>query len=292
MGEGAAALLRAYGLHPRKDLGQNFLGDPAILGRLVAAADLTPDDTVIEVGPGLGHLTRLLAERAGRVLAVELDGRLIPILRERLADLPNVEIIHGDILQFSIHNSQFTIHKAQPPNLPIYQSTKVVGNLPYYLTSAILRHFLEHEPRPCLMVVTVQREVAERIVAGPGAMSLLAVSVQFYSRPRIVARIKAGAFYPRPQVDSAVVRLDVAARPTVALPEGVDEAAFFRLVRAGFSQKRKTLRNALSAGLGIEPARAAEMLTRAGIDPRRRAETLGLAEWARLSGEVLPENVE
>ena len=283
MGGNVAALLRTYDLHPKKSLGQNFLSDPAILGRIVAAADLTPDDTVIEVGPGLGHLTRLLAERAGRVLAVELDGRLIPILRERLADLPNVEIIHGDILQFSIPNSQF-------PNLPISQSTKIVGNLPYYLTSAILRHFLEKEPRPCLMVVTVQREVAERIVAGPGAMSLLAVSVQFYSRPRIVARIKAGAFYPRPQVDSAVVRLDVAARPTVALPEGVDEAAFFRLVRAGFSQKRKTLRNALSAGLGIEPARAAEMLTRAGIDPRRRAETLSLAEWARLSGEAPPEN--
>lgn len=265
-------LLRARGLRPRKHLGQNFLSDPAILKRIVSAADLSPSDTVVEVGAGLGTLTRLLSEQAGRVLAVEIDDHLVSILHERMADLPNVEIIHGDILQL--------------PDSPIprFQSLgyKVVGNLPYYITSAILRHFLENEPRPSRMVVTMQREVAERIVAKPGEMSLLAVSVQFYGRPRIVMRIKAGAFYPRPDVDSAVVRIDVGERPTVALGDGVDERGFFRVVRAGFGQKRKTLRNSLSAGLGLPSAAVEEALGRAGVDPRRRAETLSLHAWAEV----------
>ncbi len=270
MAESISSLLRAHGLRPQKGLGQNFLTDPAILERIAAAADLTAADTVVEVGAGLGHLTSLLAERAGRVIAVEIDGRLIPLLRRRLADYANVEIVRGDILRFPT---------------PASPCTKVVGNLPYYLTSAILRHFLEREPRPCLLVVTVQDEVAERIVAEPGAMNLLALGVQFYGSPRIVMRVKAGAFYPRPKVDSAVVRIDVGEQPTVALPEGVDDALFFRVARAGFGQKRKTLRNALAAGLGITKEQAESALLAAGIDPRRRAETLGLEEWANLSAQ-------
>ncbi|MFN2165281.1 MAG: ribosomal RNA small subunit methyltransferase A, partial [Anaerolineae bacterium] len=161
-----------------------------------------------------------------------------------------------------------------------HRAYKVVGNLPYYITSAVLRHFLEGRPQPVLVVVTVQREVAERIVAEPGDMSLLAVSVQFYGRPRIVGRIPAGSFYPPPQVDSAVVRIDVEAEPQVDLDEGVSEAAFFRAVRAGFSQRRKTLRNSLSGGLGLDPGLVEERLRGAGVDPRRRAETLSLPEWA------------
>ncbi len=267
------ALLRAYGLHPKKSLGQNFLLDPVALERIVAAADLSPDEAVVEVGAGLGTLTRLLAGRAGRVVAVELDGRLAEILREQLADLPNVEIVHGDILQ--VREFGF------PP-----QGYKVVGNLPYYITSAVLRRFLEDEPRPRLMVVTVQREVAERIVAHPPDMSLLAVSVQFYGQPRLVARIPAGAFYPPPQVDSAVVRIEVAGQPAIALPEGISQADFFRTVRAGFGQKRKTLRNALSRGLGLPPDHVAAALAQAGVDPRRRAETLSLEEWAAIAGSV------
>ena len=268
------ALLRAYGLHPKKGLGQNFLADVSILGQIVAAADLAPGDTVLEIGPGLGSLTRLLAERAGRVVAVEIDQRLAAILGERLADLRHVEIIRGDILKLSDFASLLG---------PAY---KVVANLPYGITSAVLRRLLESDQRPCLMVVTVQREVAERIVAGPGDMSLLAVSVQFYGRPQIVARIPAGAFYPPPQVDSAVLRIDVNPEPVVALGDGVSTADFFRVVRAGFSQKRKMLRNALSAGLVLAPARVEEVLLQAGIDPRRRAETLSLPEWASLAGPL------
>ncbi len=268
------ALLRAHGLHPRKSLGQNFLTDPAALGRIVAAADLLPDDVVVEVGAGLGTLTRLLAERAGRVVAVELDDCLVKILREQLADLPNVEILHGDVLRIS----EIRVSSSPLPHL----GYKVVGNLPYYITSAVLRRFLEQEPRPRLLVVTVQREVAERIVAHPPDMSLLAVSVQFYGRPHLVARIPAGAFYPPPQVDSAVVRIEVGEQPTVLLAGGMEEATFFHVVRAGFGQRRKMLRNALSAGLGLPPARVEEVLTRAGVDPHRRAETLSLEEWAEI----------
>jgi 16S rRNA (adenine1518-N6/adenine1519-N6)-dimethyltransferase len=262
-----SALLRAHGLRPRKRLGQNFLSDPVALGRIVAAADLSHEDVVVEVGAGVGTLTRPLAEQAGRVMALELDDDLVVILRDQVAHLTNVQVLHGDVLQFS--TAQFT-----------HRGYKVVGNLPYYITSAVLRHFLEKVPRPRLLVVTVQREVADRIVAGPGKMSLLAVSVQFYGQPRIVARIPAGAFYPPPQVDSAVLRVDVGEQPAIALEEATDEAVFFRVVRAGFSQKRKTLRNSLSASLGLSSTAVEEALEQAGVDPRRRAETLSLKEWA------------
>jgi 16S rRNA (adenine1518-N6/adenine1519-N6)-dimethyltransferase len=273
--ESISALLRAHGLRPRKELGQNFLTDPVLLGRIVAAADLAPRDVVVEVGAGVGTLTRLLAERAGRVLALELDDRLAAILHQQMADLSNVEIRQEDVLHFSAAGFQ-------------HRGYKVVGNLPYYITSAVLRHFLEKEPRPRLMVVTVQREVAERIVAGPGEMSLLAASVQFYGRVRIVMRIRAGAFYPPPKVDSAVLRIDMGEHPVIALGEGIEEAVFFRVVRAGFSQKRKTLRNSLSAGLGLSPDLMGALLMQVGIDPRRRAETLSLPEWASVVKALHP----
>jgi 16S rRNA (adenine1518-N6/adenine1519-N6)-dimethyltransferase len=271
--ESVARLLRARGLRPRKGLGQNFLTDPVALGRIVAAADLYPADLVVEVGAGTGTLTRLLAERAGRVVALELDSRLVELLHEQLTGLSNVEIIHGDVLNFS--TSRFDDH-----------GYKVVGNLPYYITSAILRHFLENTPRPQLMVVTVQREVAARIVAGPGDMSLLAVSVQLYGQPSIAARIPAGAFYPPPEVDSAVLRIEVSEHPSLLREGGVKETDFFRVVRAGFSQKRKTLRNSLSGGLGLAPANTKSFLEQASIDPRSRAETLSLEEWARLTAVI------
>jgi len=268
--QSVAALLRARGLRPRKGLGQNFLTDPVALGRIVTAADLSRSDMVVEVGAGAGTLTRLLAEQAGRVLALELDDQLVELLREQFSESSNVEVIHADVLRLS------------PSDLP-QQDYKVVGNLPYYITSAVLRRFLSGAPRPRLMVVTVQREVAERIVAEPGKMSLLALSVQFYGRPRIVARIPAGAFYPAPKVDSAVVRIDVGEQPIVHLGEGIDDEVFFRVARAGFSQKRKKLRNSLSAGLAFAPAEGAEALEQAGIDPGRRAETLSLEEWASVA---------
>ncbi len=273
MSQNVAALLRGYGLRPRKGLGQNFLSDPAALARIVEAADLSAADTVVEVGAGVGTLTRLLAEQAGRVVAVELDPRLVDILRDQLADLDNVRLVQGDILELS---------DLGVPHL----GYKVVANLPYYITSAVLRRLLSQPPRPCRLVLTLQREVAQRIVAEPGQMSVLAVSVQFYGRPRLVGRIPAGAFYPPPKVESAIVRIDVADSTTVALPGGVDEAAFFRLVRAGFSQKRKKLRNSLSAGLARPVAQVEQALRQADISPSRRAQTLSLEEWARLAGAL------
>jgi 16S rRNA (adenine1518-N6/adenine1519-N6)-dimethyltransferase len=264
-------LLSQFHLRPKKSLGQNFLVDEAALAKVAAAADLTPADAVLEIGPGLGSLTRHLASAASRVAAVELDEALLPALQHVLGPYPNVQIFPGDIL--TLNPSSFLL----PP------SYKVVANIPYYITSAVLRHLLEASARPSLIALTVQREVAERICAGPGEMSLLAVSVQFYARPRIAARIPAGAFYPKPDVDSAVVRLDVLPRPAVTV---TDEAHFFRVVKAGFSQKRKQLRNALSGGLRLGARQVDEHLLRAGIDPKRRAETLTLEEWGTLAGSL------
>ncbi len=291
--------LSALGIHPKKGLGQNFLVDPAHRARIVAAADLTPDDIVLEIGPGPGVLTELIAQQAGRVIAVELDDRLIPFLRDRFASQPHVTIVHGDILKtdvgalmeefpFSNFEVRFLNGEAADGESANQKSKiknpkskyKVLANLPYYITSAAIRHLLESTPPPELLVLTVQREVAERMVAAPPEMSLLALGVQFYCTGRIVARIPAGAFYPAPKVESAVVRLDRRAEP--AAP-GVTADAFFRVARAGFSQPRKQLRNSLAAGLGLAPADVEAWLAAAGIDPRRRAETLTLGEWGALA---------
>jgi len=274
-------LLKEFDIQPRKSLGQNFLVDQRALERIVEAAELGPEDIVLEIGPGLGTLTRLLAERAGRVIAVELDQRLVEILFQTLADCPNVEIVQGDILQLDpaelIRNTKGLCSLVP---LLLY---KVVANLPYYITSAVLRHLLTAKAKPKLMVVTVQLEVARRITAKPGDLSLLAVSVQFYGQPRIVARIKASAFYPSPQVDSAVIRIDLYGRPVVE----VDDAdSFFEVVRAGFAQRRKQLRNALAAELALPASEVAQALSRAGVNPKRRAQTLSIEEWAKVWREI------
>ena len=261
-------LLRQFNLHPKKSLGQNFLVDEAMLACVADTADLTADDTVLEIGPGLGSLTRHLATRAQHVVAVELDDTLLPVLRHVLTAYSNVEIIHRDILKL---------------NLPAVMGDapyKVVANIPYNITSAIVRYLLEAPTRPSVIVLTIQREVAERICATPGDMSLLAVSVQFYARPTIVAHIPADAFHPRPAVDSAVVRLEVLPRPAVVV-DNVDD--FFRVVKAGFSQKRKQIRNSLSGGLALKPTDTDALLACAQLDPKRRAETLTLEEWATLT---------
>ncbi len=260
-------LLRRYGLRPDRRLGQNFLVSPGGLARVVEAADLAPDDAVLEIGPGVGSLTVLLAERARRVVAVELDERLRPALEAVLRPYPQVTLVFGDILKQDI------------AALMGRGAYKVVANIPYYITSAVIRHLLAARTRPERLVLTVQREVAERITAQPPHMSLLALSVQVFGEARLAARLPAGAFYPRPQVDSAVVRVDVTS-PRV--PEAQLDA-FFRLAKAGFAQRRKTLRNALAAGLGWPTAQALALLEAAAIDPRRRAETLSLGEWATLT---------
>lgn len=264
-------LLKQFQLRPKKSLGQNFLVDEGALARVAAAAELTATDTVLEIGPGLGSLTRHLAAAAQRVVAVELDEGLLPALDFVLRPYSNVEVIQGDIL------------KLNPAAFRLPPAYKVVANIPYYITSAVLRQLLEAATRPSRLVLTVQREVAERICAQAGEMSLLAVSVQFYAQPQIVARLPAGAFYPKPEIDSAVVRLEVLPGPTVPV---ADPEHFFRVVKAGFSQKRKQLRNALSGGLRLEAATIDQLLAQAAIDPKRRAETLTLAEWGALAGIV------
>jgi 16S rRNA (adenine1518-N6/adenine1519-N6)-dimethyltransferase len=267
-------LLRDFGLYANKSLGQNWLVDESALARIAAVAQLVPQDTVLEIGPGLGSLTRHLARAAGRVIAVELDAALIPALHHSLADYANVTLVQGDILHTDLS-------ELIGPD-PCY---KVVANLPYYITSAVIRHLLEAQARPSLIVLTVQLEVAQRITAAPGKLSLLAVSVQFYGRPTLVTHIKPSSFYPVPKVDSAVVRIEPYRHPAVDV---TDRDEFFAVVKAGFSQKRKQLHNALAAGLARPQADIAAALERAGVDGRRRAETLALDEWASLTNALLP----
>lgn len=266
-----------YGLRARKGLGQHFLVDKRVLHRVVSAADLAPEDTVIEVGPGLGVLTRALAKRAAKVIAVEADGRLASALSEVMSTADNVSIIESDILQ--TEPASLLDSAGVGPGLPSY---KVVANIPYYITSPILRHFLEASLKPSMMILMVQKEVGEAITAQPGAMSLLAVSVQFYGKPTIVGHVPARSFYPPPKVDSVILRVKPYEEPPIEVSQS---SKFFAVVRAGFSAPRKQLRNSLAQGLGIPPPQAAILLERASIDPRRRAETLDLQEWARLSEE-------
>lgn len=266
-----AALLKQHSLHPHKGLGQNFLQDPLALEKIVAAAEIQSTDSVLEIGPGLGSLTRYLAVSAREVAAVELDPNLLPPLKAVLSPYQNVRLIHGDILKLS------------PKDLIKEKDYLVVANIPYYITSAVIRHLLEGDSKPRRIVLTIQKEVAQRICAKPGDMSLLALSVQVYGKPHIAVHVPAAAFFPAPKVDSAVLSVDIYPSPLV---KSELLATFFRLIKAGFSQKRKTLRNSLSSGLRISPTEAANLLTHAGIDPQRRAETLSIEEWENLSIEL------
>ncbi len=273
-------LLRRLDLQARKSLGQHFLIDQGVLETIVQAAGLTPDDVVVEVGPGLGVLTTELVGQAGWVVAVELDSKLAVALKRTLASANNVTIINGDILRVD------PLALLEEPRMRLPQATedgslsyKVVANLPYYITSAVIRHFLEASVRPRLMVVMVQKEVAEAIVARPGRMSLLSVSVQFYGEPAIVGYVPAGSFYPPPEVDSAILKIALHPEPVVAVG---DSEGFFGLVRAGFAAPRKQIANSLAQGLGSSKAEVLPLLEKAAIVPRRRAETLALSEWARL----------
>jgi 16S rRNA (adenine1518-N6/adenine1519-N6)-dimethyltransferase len=264
------ALLDRFGLRAQKGFGQNFLTDPFVLDAILAAADLGKDEQVVEVGPGLGVLTRALAERARRVVAVEIDRGMVAALAELLADCPNVEVVEGDALTLD------------PGPLVGEAPYKVVANLPYYITSRLLRHFFEAARRPTRLVVMVQREVAERVVAPAGELSLLAVSVQYYGQPSIVGHIPASAFFPVPKVDSAILRVDVRDRPAV----DVEPARFFKVVSAGFAMPRKQLHNVLPQKIWMPPGAAEQALRAIGVDPMRRAQTMTLDEWAALTGEL------
>lgn len=263
-----AALLRQLGLRPRKRFSQSFLIDTHLPEQIVRAADLAESDEVLEIGPGLGILTRALAQHASRVVAVELDRDLAGAL-PRLVP-PNVAVVVGDALQLDPGQ-----HFAGP--------YKLVANLPYQITSPVLFRYLEVRPRPSLLVLMVQREVAERIAARPGQLSYMAVAVQSVATVRTVRVVPPGAFYPRPKVESAVVRLDPRSSPLV--PDE-DRPGFLKLVQAGFTQPRKQLANSLAQGLAVPKADALALLARAAIAPNRRPQELELDEWVGLYASV------
>ncbi len=282
-GRGGASLLdetkkqlRRLNRRAVKGLGQHFLIDGGVLERILSAAELASGDTVVEVGPGLGILTRELARRAGWVIAIEVDARLASALEETLAPLANITIVNADVLET---DPETLIKVAE---VSFNAQYKVVANLPYYIAVAVLRHFLEASLKPRLMVITVQKEVAQAMVAQPGEMSILSISVQLYGKPSIVDYVPARSFYPAPKVDSAIVRIETYDHPAVEVD---DVAQFFEIVRSGFAAPRKQLHNSLAQGLDILPEEAATLLARVGIDQQRRAQTLSLEEWARVCHE-------
>jgi 16S rRNA (adenine1518-N6/adenine1519-N6)-dimethyltransferase len=265
------SILRRYNLRPDKRLGQHFLIDQFALEEVIEAAEVEKTDVVLEIGAGLGSLTRLLAIHARNVLAVELDSKLIPPLEEVISGFPNVEIIQGDILRLNLNQ------------LMNVSGFLVIANIPYYITSALIRNLLETSRPPKRLVLTLQREVAERICASPGKMSMLALSVQVYGHSDIFAYLPSAVFYPQPNVESAILRIDRYPEPQIPIDL---LATFFRLVKAGFSQKRKTLRNSLAGGMRWKPAQSEAILYQSGINSMRRAETLSLEEWGELADIV------
>ena len=252
----------------RKSLGQHYLVDAVVLERILEAAELSAPDVVLEIGPGLGSLTRGLLERVARVIAVEMDPRLAASLASRLGNPANLTTVEADARTMDIGSL-----------VGGQAGYKVVANLPYYAANPIVRRLLEAEPKPGLMVFMVQKEVAQVMVAEPGRMGLLSVATQYYARPSLVCDVPPEAFNPPPKITSAVVRLEVRPEPAVAV---ADRDAFFALVRAGFSAPRKQLRNSLSHGLGVPGAEVGEFLEGLDLDGSRRAETLNIEEWAAL----------
>lgn len=265
-------LLSKYNARPSRTMGQNFLIDTAVLDKIVKTAELTPKDIVLEIGPGMGTLTKELAKKSGKIITIEKDRVMVKILKEILKDYLNVEIINGDILKISkfesISNSDY----------------KVVSNIPYYLTSVLIRKFLETENKPGVMVLMVQKEVAQRICSKPPNMSLLAISVQFYAKAEIISYVPKECFWPSPEVDSAILKIS-----NIKDQESIDIKSFFKIVKAGFSQPRKQLVNNLSTlkslnDVKLDKHKITEWLLRNNIDPSQRAETLSVCDWIKLTG--------
>ena len=264
---GTKALLEKYGHKPRKSLGQNFLIDQHVLQKIIRAANFTFDDMALEIGPGLGGLTQAAAQHVKKLLAVELDKHLAECLRETFADTPNIEVIQSDILDYPI-----------PP-----QVTTIIANLPYYVTTPIIMHLLENYHFKSIIVM-VQKEVAQRMT-GHGSYGALTLAIEYHAKAEIVANVPANCFYPRPQVGSAVVRLDVLEKPPVT----TDHRALFANIKAGFGQRRKTLANSLH-GAEIHPHTKDELIQiikSQGLSENVRGEALSLAQWAALTEALL-----
>ena len=272
-------VLQKHEFQFKKKFGQNFLIDPHVLDKIVDAAQITKDDFVLEIGPGIGTLTQYLCENARQVLAVEIDDKLIPILKETLQPYDNVEVLHGDILKQDIQQIADTYNDGKP--------IKVVANLPYYITTPIIMELFESHVPLANVTVMVQKEVADRMKAEPGTKDYgaLSLAVQYYAKPYIAAFVPPNCFMPRPNVGSAVIRLDCLARVPV---EVHNEKLMFRLIRASFNQRRKTLQNGIvnSAELSFTKEQAARAIEQAGFDVRIRGEKLGLEEFARLADEL------
>lgn len=269
-------------IFPARSKGQNFLINEDVYNKIIETADLKKDDVVLEVGPGLGFLTERLARKVKKVIAVELDDKLVKILKTRMEEqgISNVEVINGDILKFVIGNLKFG--NANPNYQLKITNYKVVANLPYNITSVFLRKFLGRENKPKFLTLMLQKEVAERIVAKPGKLSLLAVSVQFYSEVDLVERVGKENFWPEPEVDSAIIKLEM--RNAECGINADDEKKFFQLVKFGFSARRKMLKNNLAGGYRISSAEAGNRLKLAGFSENIRAQELSVEDWVKLLG--------
>nr|MBP3599106.1 16S rRNA (adenine(1518)-N(6)/adenine(1519)-N(6))-dimethyltransferase RsmA [Eubacterium sp.] len=273
-------VLQKHDFKFKKKFGQNFLIDPHVLDKIVDAAQITKDDFVLEIGPGIGTLTQYLCEHARQVLAVEIDKNLIPILQETLSAYDNVDVLQGDILKQDIQAIADKYNAGKP--------IKVVANLPYYITTPIIMELFESHVPLANVTVMVQKEVADRMKAEPGSKDCgaLSLAVQYYAEPYIAAFVPPNCFMPRPNVGSAVIRLDCLAKTPV---EVKDEKLMFRLIRASFNQRRKTLQNGIanSSELSYSKAQVAEAIEKAGFDANVRGEKLGLMEFARLADVLL-----
>ncbi len=253
------------GLSPQKSLGQNFLIDENVLQKIIAAAELKKDDKVLEIGPGLGVLTSELVAKAGRIIAVEKDKRLAGYLRNLFAAQKNLKVIENDFLEFNLKM------------VGLKSKYKIVANLPYSITSDAVRKIMEVDPAPSMAVLMLQKEVAERICAKPGDMSLLALSVQYYGAPSFEFQVSRNSFWPVPKVDSVVIKILIDKKK-----DKKEAERFFRIARIGFSSPRKQLQNNLASGLHITKEKAVEILSAAKINPKARPEELGVGDWKRL----------
>lgn len=267
-------LVEEHDIRIQKKYGQNFLTDKNILEKITNAADLTEEDCVLEIGPGLGAMTRLLCQKAGKVIAVEIDRQLIPVLKETLSEFDNLTIINEDILKVDL----FKLSNDHCDGKPF----KVVANLPYYITTPIIFSLLENDAPVSSITVMVQKEVADRMQTGPGSKDYgaLSLAVQYYADPEIVVNVPPECFIPRPHVGSAVINLKRHAVPPV---EVMDDKKMFRLIRASFNQRRKTLANALSNGAGIPREETVKVLENMGLSETIRGEALTLEQFAKLS---------
>jgi 16S rRNA (adenine1518-N6/adenine1519-N6)-dimethyltransferase len=280
--------MKSHGFAVKKSLGQNFLIDPNILDKIVQAAELDGDKGAIEIGPGLGALTQKLAVNAGKVLAIEIDQRLIPILHETLAGFSGVTVIHGDVLSADLPSLIDT-------HLEGCSTISVVANLPYYITTPILMRLLEDRIPLQHIVVMIQKEVAERMNAEPGTKDYgsLSVAIQYYAETKLITHVPHTVFIPQPHVDSSVIRLTIRERPPVQVR---DESFFFKVVRASFTQRRKTLINNLSGALVAKGDKKGKefilkVLEQVGINPSRRGETLSIGEFSLLSNALYDQGV-